>query len=294
MAKHAAPEVPDLSGQVAIVTGANTGIGKATALALARARATVVLTARDEQRGEKALTDIRRDSGNDDVHVMALDHASFASVRDFAEQFRGRYSHLDVLVNNAGVMLSDRQTTGDGNETTLQVNHLGPFLLTRLLRDPLAAAHGARVVNVSSDMHTRARKGIDFDDLQLTRHFNSSYAYARTKLANILFTRELARRWADAGIDTNAVHPGFVRSGFGQDGDMRGIQGFALGLLRPFAISPEQGASTSVYVASAPELAGVTGGFFARCAPAQPSRAAQDDTAAARLWAVSEELTGLA
>jgi NAD(P)-dependent dehydrogenase (short-subunit alcohol dehydrogenase family) len=251
------------------------------------------MTARDAQRGAKALADVRRDSGNDDVQVMALDLASFASVRDFAEQVRSRYPQVDVLVNNAGVMLSERRTTDDGNETTLQVNHLGPFLLTMLLRDPLVAAEGARVVNVSSDMHTRARKGMGFDDLQLSSHFNPSYAYARTKLANILFTRELARRWADGGVDTNALHPGFVRSGFGQDGDMRGITGFALGLARPFAISPEQGASTSVYVASAPELAGVTGGFWAKCAPAEPSRAAHDDEAAARLWTVSEQLTGL-
>ncbi len=236
---------------------------------------------------------MRRATGNDDVHLMDLDLASFASVRTFAEQFRAEHTELHVLVNNAGLMVSERRESADGNELMLQVNHLGPFLLTMMLRDPLVAVDGARVVNVSSDMHTRARQGIDFDDLQLTQHFNSSYAYGRTKLANILFTRELARRWDDTGVDTNAVHPGFVRTGFGQDGDMRGIQGFALGLMRPFAIGVEQGAATSVYVATAPELAGITGGFWAKCAPAEPSRAAHDDAAAARLWDVSEELTAL-
>jgi NAD(P)-dependent dehydrogenase (short-subunit alcohol dehydrogenase family) len=285
--------VPDLHGRTILVTGANTGIGKATAEALAGAGATVVMTARDETRGIAARDDVRNATGNDDVHVMDLDLASFASVRGFAARFTAQYTELDVLVNNAGLMVSERRESADGNELTLQVNHLGPFLLTMLLRDPLVAADRARVVNVSSDMHKRARTGIDFDDLQLTRRFNASYAYGRTKLANILFTRELARRWADTGIDTNALHPGFVRSGFGQDGDMRGWMGYALRIVRPFAIGVEQGAATSVYVATAPELAGVTGGFWAKCAPAEPSRAAHDDAAAARLWDVSETLTGL-
>ena len=293
MAPTPAYTVPDLHGRTILVTGANTGIGKATAEALAGAGATVVMTARDETRGLAARDAVRSTTGNDDVHVMDLDLASFNSVRGFAERFRAAHPELHVLVNNAGVMVSERRESADGNELTLQVNHLGPFLLTMLLREPLAAADGARIVNVSSDMHTRARNGIDFDDLQLKRHFNSSYAYGRTKLANILFTRELARRWADTGIDTTALHPGFVRSGFGQDGDLRGWQGIALRAMRPFAIGVEQGAATSVYVATAPELAGVTGGFWAKCAPAEPSRAAHDDDAAARLWEVSEALTAL-
>jgi NAD(P)-dependent dehydrogenase (short-subunit alcohol dehydrogenase family) len=278
-----------MDGRTVLVTGGNTGIGKETAVALASRGARVVFTTRDEKKGEAARAEIRSRSGNDDIDVMELDLASLAAVRDFADRFGDRYDRLDVLVNNAGLVLGSRRETVDGYEMTFQVNHLGPFLLTSTLRDQLLAGDDARVVTVSSDAHSSARKGLDFDDLQSTRRYRSFNVYAKTKLANILFTRELARRWDDTGITANAVHPGFVASRFGRDGDT-GLMGFVFPLLRPFAITPEQGAQTQVYVASAPELAGVTGGYWVKSAPATPSASAQDDAAAARLWEISEQL----
>jgi NAD(P)-dependent dehydrogenase (short-subunit alcohol dehydrogenase family) len=281
-----------MDGRTVLVTGGNTGIGKETAVALAGQRAHVGFTTRDAHKGVAARDEIRARSGNDAVDVMELDLARLAAVREFADQFGRQYDHVDVLVNNAGLVLGSRRETVDGFEMTFQVNHLGPFLLTNALRDQLRAGEDARVVNVSSDAHSSARKGLDFDDLQSTRRYRSFNVYAKTKLANILFTRELARRWDDVGITANAVHPGFVASRFGRDGDTGRFMGMVFPLLKPFAISPEQGAQTQVYVASAPELAGVTGGYWVKSAPATPSAAAQDDAAAARLWEVSEELVG--
>ncbi len=281
-----------MDGRVVLITGGNAGIGKETAVALASMGARVVFTARDAARGSEALAEIRTRSGNDVVEVMALDLASFASVRDFAKRWGDEHDQLDVLVNNAGLVLNSRRETGDGNEMTFQVNHLGPFLLTQLLRDQLVAGHDARVVNVASDAHSSARRGLDFDDLQSTQRYRGFRVYGKTKLANILFTRELARRWDDTAVTANAVHPGFVASSFGRDGDTGRFGALLFPLLKPFALSPEQGARTQVYVASAPELAGITGGYWVKSAPATPSAAAQDDAAAARLWEVSEQLVG--
>jgi NAD(P)-dependent dehydrogenase (short-subunit alcohol dehydrogenase family) len=281
-----------LDGRVVLITGGNAGIGKESAVALASMGAQVVFTARDAARGTEALAEIRTRSDNDAVDVMPLDLARFASVRAFAKRWSDEHDQLDVLVNNAGLILNSRRETDDGNEMTFQVNHLGPFLLTQLLRDQLVAGDDARVVNVASDAHSSARRGLDFDDLQSRRHYRGFRVYGKTKLANILFTRELARRWDDTGVTANAVHPGFVASSFGRDGDTGRFGALLFPLLKPFALSPEQGARTQVYVASAPELAGVTGGYWVKSAPATPSTAAQDDAAAARLWEVSEELVG--
>jgi retinol dehydrogenase 12 len=281
-----------LDGRVVLITGGNAGIGKESAVALASMGAQVVFTARDAARGTEALAEIRTRSGNDAVDVMPLDLARFESVREFAKRWSDEHDQLDVLVNNAGLILNSRRETDDGNEMTFQVNHLGPFLLTQLLRDQLVAGDDARVVNVASDAHSSARRGLDFDDLQSRRHYRGFRVYGKTKLANILFTRELARRWDDTGVTANAVHPGFVASSFGRDGDTGRFGALLFPLLKPFALSPEQGARTQVYVASAPELAGVTGGYWVKSAPATPSTAAQDDAAAARLWEVSEELVG--
>jgi len=279
-----------MNGRTVLITGGNTGIGRETAVALARAGAQVVFTSRDAGKGQAALAEIRARSGSDAVEVMELDLARLGSVRDLASRVGDRFDRLDVLVNNAGLMLGSRRETADGYEMTFQVNHLGPFLLTTLLGDRLAAGDRARVVNVASAAHKSARHGLDFDDLQSTRGYRSFSVYAKSKLANILFTRELARRWDDHGIAVNAVHPGFVASDFGRDGDMSRLAGLAYPLIRVFALTPEQGARTQVHVASAPEVEGVTGGYWAKSAPATPSAAAQDDTAAARLWAVSEQL----
>jgi len=279
-----------MDGRTVLITGDNTGIGKESAVALAAAGADVVFTTRDAAKGGAALTEIRDRSGSTRVEVMELDLAQLASVRDFAARFADSREQLDVLVNNAGLMLGSRRETVDGYEMTFQVNHLGPFLLTTSLREQLVAGNDARVVNVASAAHSGARGGLDFDDLQATRRYRSYAVYARSKLANILFTRELARRWNDTGITANAVHPGFVASRFGRDGDTGGFTNAVFPLLRPFALNPEQGAQTQVYVASAPELAGITGGYWAKSAPATPCAAAQDDAAAAKLWEVSEQL----
>ena len=279
-----------MDGRTVLITGGNTGIGKETAVALAAAGAVVVFTTRDITKGAAALTEIRDRSASTAVDVMELDLARLASVRELAGRFADSHDRLDVLVNNAGLMLGSRRETVDGYEMTFQVNHLGPFLLTTLLREQLVAGSAARVVNVASAAHSSARSGLDFDDLQATRRYRSYTVYARSKLANILFTRELARRWDDAGITANAVHPGFVASRFGRDGDTGWFTNLVFPLLRPFALNPEQGAQTQVYVASAPELAGITGGYWAKSAPATPSAAAQDDAAAAKLWEVSEQL----
>ena len=296
MAKQQAPTVPDLHGTTILVTGGNAGIGKETAVALARAGASVTVTARDAAKGQAALDEIRTRSGSADVDVMDLDLASFASVREFASRYADAHASIDVLVNNAGLMLTSYRQTVDGNEMTFQVNHLGPFLLTNLLRDPLVAAGDARVVNVSSDAHKQGGKTLDFDALQSpggVNARNSMNVYGRTKLENILFTRELARRWATDGVTTNAVHPGFVRSGFGRDGDGGKLFDVLMPVIQLIALSAEQGAYTSVYVASSPEVADVTGKFFVKCKPVTPSAAAQDDAAAARLWDVSADLTVL-
>jgi len=282
--------IAPMDGRTVLITGGNTGLGKETSVALAREGARVVFTARDAQKGADALAEIRDRSGSDAVDVMALDLARLESVREFASQFGDRSDHLDVLVNNAGVMLGSRRTTVDGYEMTFQVNHLGPFLLTTLLQSQLEAGDRARVVNVASAMHSSARRGLDFDDLQSTGGYRSYSVYAKSKLANILFTRELALRWEDRGVTANAVHPGWVASDFGRDGDMSRFAELTWPVIKRLASTPEQGARTQVYVASAPELDGVTGGYWAKSAPATPSAAAQDDAAAARLWAASEEL----
>jgi NAD(P)-dependent dehydrogenase (short-subunit alcohol dehydrogenase family) len=285
-----APEAVDLTGKTVLITGGNAGIGKETAVDLASMGAQVTITARDPARGAAARDEIRTRSGRDDVDVMALDLAQLASVREFAGEFAARHDRLDVLVNNAGLVLSSRRETVDGYEMTFQVNHLGHFLLTELLRGQLVAGAPSRVVNVASDAHKSARRGLDFDDLQSQRRYRSFAVYGKTKLANILFTRELARRWDGSGVAANAVHPGFVASSFGRDGDTGILGKLVFPLLKPFALNAAQGAQTSVYVASAPELEGITGGYWVKSAPASPSTAAQDDAAAARLWMVSEQL----
>ncbi|HUF83331.1 MAG TPA: SDR family oxidoreductase [Acidimicrobiia bacterium] len=280
----------DMDGKVVVITGGNTGIGKEAAVGLARAGATVVITSRNAERGEAALQDVQERSGRTDVSVMDLDLASFASIRRFATELLDRYDHLDVLLNNAGLVLSERTETEQGFETTFGVNHLGHFLLTQLLLDRLEAnPGGARVVNVSSVAHKGARRGLDFDDLQSRRGYSAMNVYGKSKLANIYFTRELARRVGN-GVTANAVHPGFVRSEFARGGDTGILYSVGVRLGAPFAISPEKGARTLVYLASSPEVDGVTGGYFYKCAPASISRAAQDDDAARRLWDVSEEL----
>jgi NAD(P)-dependent dehydrogenase (short-subunit alcohol dehydrogenase family) len=209
-----------MTGKTVLITGGNAGIGLETGVGLARKGAHVVITSRDTTRGDAARAEIVRRSGNESVDVMQLDLASFASVRAFAAAFLERYERLDVLIDNAGLVLGSRSVTEDGNETTLQVNHLGHFLLTALLRDRLVASAPSRVVVLTSDAHKNARRGLDFDDLQSERKYRSFSVYSKTKLANVLFTRELARQLDGTGVTVNCAHPGFVASRFGRDGDI--------------------------------------------------------------------------
>ncbi len=281
----------DLAGKRIVITGGNTGIGKEAAVGLARLGARVVITSRNEERGRSARQEIAERSGNDSVDVLALDLASFRSIRSFAADVLDRFNRVDVLVDNAGLILRRRTETEDGFEATFGINHLGHFLLTDLLLDRLRASAPSRVVVVASSAHKGAKHGLDFDDLQSARKYRWMDAYSKSKLANIYFARELARRLDSTGVTVNAQHPGFVRSDFGRGGDLGDLYGWGITYLAgPFAISPEKGARTTIYLASSPEVGGVTGGYFYKCRPAVPSRVAQDDGAARRLWDVSEQL----
>ncbi|HEX5096995.1 MAG TPA: SDR family oxidoreductase [Acidimicrobiia bacterium] len=281
-----------LEGTRALVTGGNSGIGKETAVALAGMGAQVAIASRNTVKGENARREIKERAGTD-VEVLSLDLASFASVRACAEHYTATHDRLDMLVNNAGIIVRERRVTEDGHEMQFQVNHLGHFLLTSLLRDLLVASAPARVVATASDAHRFVRRGIRFDDLEWEqRRYGIGFAcYSTTKLMNILFTRELARTLDATGVTANAVHPGFVASNFAREGDTGRLGNAAMVLGRPFAISNEKGARTSVFVASSPTLNGVTGQYFAKSRFANPTRKARDDDTAARLWAISAELT---
>lgn len=279
-----------MQDKICLITGANAGIGQQTALELAQMGATVVIVARDPQRGEAARAAIAATTGNPRVELLQADFASPPSIHAMATSFAARYDRLDVLVNNAGVYLTGRETTADGLERTFAVNHLGYFMTTLLLWPSLLAAPSARVINLSSDAHRQAK--LNLDDLQNERKYAGFRAYAQSKLANVLFTYELDRRRGNAPVTVNAVHPGFVASNFGRNN--RGVIGLVMTRLVPlFAKSVVEGAATSVYLASAPEVAGVSGRYFVDCRPVKSAPQSYDRTAAERLWAVSEELTGL-
>ncbi len=283
-----------MQGKTVVITGANSGIGLETAAALAEMRARVIVTARNADKGRAAVADIaQRLGGHAQVQLVVFDLADLSSVRRGADEILEQASRLDVLVNNAGVVLSERHETVDGFEATFATNHLGPFLLTNLLLDRLRQSAPSRIVNVSSTAHNTARNGIPFDDLQSTKRYRGMRVYGESKLANILFTLELARRLAGTGVTANALHPGTVRTGYGADGDARGFLAFGIKIAKPFFLSPAKGARTSIYLASSPEVERVTGEYFDKCKPARPRRWAQDAVAAQRLWQVSEELVGL-
>jgi NAD(P)-dependent dehydrogenase (short-subunit alcohol dehydrogenase family) len=280
----------DGNGRIALVTGANSGIGYETALGLARRGTTTVLACRDAGRATRAAEEVRARSGSDDVHVVGLDLAELKTVVACADEVLERWPRLDVLVNNAGGIWSRRELTAEGFEQTFGVNHLGHFLLTRLLLARLKVSAPSRIVNVTSFGHHFASFGMRFDDLQSERRYLGFDAYCRSKLANLLFTRELARRLEGTGVTANAAHPGPVRSGFGMDGDLRGISGIGNQVVRRFEISAEAGARTSLYLAAAPEMAERSGGYYARGKPAHMSRQARSSQQAEQLWRVSEEL----
>lgn len=275
-------------GKVCLVTGGSSGIGLVTARELARLGATVVLAARSPERGEAARAAIVAQTGSQQVGLMLADFASLAAVRALAEGFSAQYDRLDVLVNNAGIYVGERRRSADGYELTFAVNHLAPFLLTRLLLDTLKATPGARIVTVSSGAHMAGRGR--FDDPRAERGYLGFPAYAESKLANVLFSYELARRLAGSGVTANTLHPGAVRTNFA--GDAKGIFGLGFNLVRPFMLSPEQGAQTSIYLASSPAVEGVTGKYFVNSRARRSSAVSYDPGVQARLWALSEELVG--
>jgi NAD(P)-dependent dehydrogenase (short-subunit alcohol dehydrogenase family) len=277
-----------MDGKVCVVTGATSGIGKATATALAQMGAQVVLVARDRGRGEATAAEVAA-AGASPPRLEIADLASMAQVRALAGRL-GALERIDVLVNNAGLMAGQRRVTADGLDEVFAVNHLAPFLLTSLLLGQLTAAAPARVITVTSGAHAGAR--LDLDDPQLERGWESWRAYANSKLANILFTRELARRLVGTGVTANCAHPGVVRTRFGREAGLPMRAAVTLG--RPFMLSPRRGADTIVYLATSPEVAGASGGYYVKRQRREPSAAARDDATAQRLWQLSEELTGLA
>lgn len=297
--EHNRSEHTDLHEKVCVLTGANSGIGKETAKELARRGARVVMVCRDEARGREAREEIEATafqaapSREDTVDLYVADLAVQEEVYALAERLRADYERLDVLINNAGVFLEERQETPDGIEATFAVNHLAPFLLTHLLLSRLRETAGrvgeARVVTVSSEAHRGAR--IQFDDINAEESYNPLQAYAQSKLANILFTHELAQRLRGEGVIVNTVHPGVVNTNI-----WRG-SGWISRIARLFAWlykRPEEGAQGVVYVATSPEVADVTGQYFKEREIVNPSPEAYDEKAAARLWRVSREMTGLA
>ncbi len=281
-----------MEGKTCLVTGANRGIGRETALGLARMGATVVMACRDQRHSEAAQADIVARSGNKSVHLMIADFSSQRSIRRLAQEFKQRYQHLHVLVNNAGVNSRQRTVTEDDIETTFAVNHLGYFLLTNLLLNMLKASAPARIVNVASQIHWRAT--LNFDDLQSERQYSSLPVYGQSKLANILFTYELARRLDGTGVTVNCLHPGVVKTNLLR----RYFDSFWMrplyAVMKPFLTTPEDGAQTSIYLASSPDVEGVTGKYFINRKEANSSPESYDETAARRLWDMSAHMTQLA
>jgi NAD(P)-dependent dehydrogenase (short-subunit alcohol dehydrogenase family) len=278
-----------MNGRTCMITGASSGIGRATALELVRMGATLVLVCRDRDRGEATVAEIQQQTGNRAVTLMLADLSSQQSIRQLAHDFLATDQPLHVLINNAGVVNLKRELTVDGIEQVFAVNHLAYFLLTHLLLDRLKASAPARIVNVASDAHKFG--GISFDNLQGERSYRAMRIYGQSKLANILFTYELARRLQGTDVTANCLHPGAVATGLGKNNG--GWAKAVIGMLRPFFRTPENGAATSIYLASSPALEGVNGMYFANSKTLRSSKVTYDETAARRLWEISAQLAGV-
>lgn len=276
-----------MKGKVCMITGANSGIGKIMALDLAKMGANVVMVCRSRERGESAQRDIINQSGNESVELMVADLSLMQSVRKLAEDFRKKHDRLHVLINNAALWPTKKVMTKEGLETQFAINHLSHFLLTNLLLDMIKDSAPARIVNVSSGMHRRMK--IDFDNLQAEKHYRHMGVYGRTKLANVYFTKELARRLNGTDVTVNAFTPGMVSTNLG-----RYMSGISKWFWRTFSGSAEKGAATGVYLATSPEVEGVTGKYFANGKETRSSKVSYDVGIAKKLWKVSGELTGLA
>lgn len=281
----------EMNGKIVMVTGANAGLGKETSLALARMGATVICVCRDKARGEAAVAEIKQRSGSDKVELMLCDLSSQKSIRAFADEYKRTHGKLHVLVNNAGVVIQKRSVTVDGIESTFALDHLGYFLLTHLLLDVIKASAPARIVNLSSEAERAGH--IDFDDLQFEKRRYAAFgAYCQAKLANIMFTYDLAQRLEGTGVTVNAVHPGPVATNFGSDST--GVFNLAMKIFKKFALTPEKGAQTSIYLASSPEVEGITGKYWTKKKPIKSKGESYDEHVRRRLWELSERMTGLA
>jgi NAD(P)-dependent dehydrogenase (short-subunit alcohol dehydrogenase family) len=282
---------PQMQGKVCIVTGATSGIGKATALGLARQQATVVLVVRNQAKGEAARQEIQSAASNQNVDLLLADLSSQASIRQLASAITERYPQVHVLINNAGVFMLKRRETVDGLETTFAVNHLAPFLLTQLLLDTLQASAPARIVNVCSDAHTSGH--IHWQDIQLQQGYGVWRAYAQSKLAMLLCSYELARRLEGQAVTVNCVHPGFVFTNMGMNNVGPRTQSFAKAILGRLGSSPEKGARTSIYLATSPEVDQVSSRYFAKCKPTASSPRSYNEADQQRLWEESARLVHL-
>jgi retinol dehydrogenase-14 len=281
---------PSMTGKTVLITGGTGGIGRAAATGLASMGARVGITGRDRARAEQAAATIARESGNPAVDVFVADMSSQAEVRRLAGEVLSAYARLDVLLNNVGGFWAHRHVTADGLEHTFALNHLAPFLLTNLLLERLRASAPARVVTVSSGAQSMGK--IDFDDLMGERKYSGQEAYNQSKLANVMFTYELARRLEGTGVTATVLHPGMTSTAFGSEDMARGW-GPIIGVMRLFMKSPRRGSETSVYLASSPEAEGVTGRYFADRKARKSHASSYDAAATARLWQVSAELVGL-
>ncbi|MDB4941288.1 MAG: short-chain dehydrogenase [Labilithrix sp.] len=276
-----------MQGKRVVITGASSGIGRTSTLALARQGADLSLVVRDRAKGEAVAAEVRALGVGNDVRVFLADLASLVAVRRVGEELAAAHASVDVLLNNAGGVYSERITTVDGYETTMATNHLAPFLLTRQLLPAVKKAAAGRIVNVSSEAHRQGT--IDFADLMSERKPYSGFrVYCASKLANILFTTELARQLEGTTVTTNSLHPGVIASGFARNN--QGIIGFGAKLLAPFFSTPEKGSRTSVFLASDPSVSGISGRYFDASKPKKPSREARDPAVARKLWKASEEL----
>jgi len=278
-----------MKGKVVVITGATSGIGQVAAESLAGMGARIVQVARDKSRGEAALARLRQRAPGVAHTIYYADMSRLAQMKQVAAQIAAAEPRVDVLINNAGALFTSRQVTEDGLELTFALNHMSYFVLTHGLCERLVASSPARVVNTSSDAHKGAR--LDFTDLQSARGYSGFKVYGRSKLCNILFTREIARRLTGSGVTANCLHPGFVATRFGDQSG--GALSFAVRAAKVFAISPEKGAETITYLASSPDVANVTGKYFYKCRVTTPTQEAQDDDAARRLWEESAKLAGI-
>ncbi len=276
-----------MAGKVCVITGATSGIGEATAFALAGKGAATVIISRDEEKCRNTTARIKEETGNQDVAYLAADLSSQTQIRQVAEDYQKKYQRLDVLVNNAGGFFWNRKESVDGIEMSFALNHLNYFLLTTALLDTIKDSAPSRIINVSSGAH-RGQK-MDFEDINLTNGYQAMKAYGRSKLANVLFTYELSRRLEVTGVTANAVHPGFVDTNFAREG--RSLFRYLIPLIQLFARSPEEGAETVVYLASSPEVEGVTGKYFKDKEPVKSSPESYDPQSANRLWEISATMT---